>query len=291
MNITYNNITIPFYSNILELIEKSPYRDVAKRDVILDVNGIPKTVVVSLSGGADSCSALYLTAKLFPQIEVYPLTFRDVNAPADADAAAAIVKFIQKEFPKAKINDITTYSYNDRDKSTYERAQKMIESEPEYSQLNLVQMSKTMQLDDGNNRFMKQFKGPVRLDGMTSNPPIAIRQSFANEMVRRHPDKNFTPFELQRVQGEPRRDSYQGRPEFTYNVYQPFVSVDKKFVADIFKKHDLMHTLYPITRSCVGGAGQTQNFTKWCHQCFWCYEKKWAFDLEWEPRPIPVGLD
>ena len=33
------------------------------------------------------------------------------------------------------------------------------DSTNEYSKLNVVQMSKTMQLDDGNNRFMKQFKG------------------------------------------------------------------------------------------------------------------------------------
>ena len=37
MNITYNNITIPFYGkHLLDLIETSPYKDRAKRDVALD---------------------------------------------------------------------------------------------------------------------------------------------------------------------------------------------------------------------------------------------------------------
>ena len=106
MNITYNNITIPFYSNIKDLIETSPYRDRAKRDVALDENGIPKTVVASLSGGCDSAAALYLTAKHFPNIDIHPLTFRDVHAPKDADAAVEIVKFIKNKFPNAKIIDI-----------------------------------------------------------------------------------------------------------------------------------------------------------------------------------------
>ena len=156
MNITYNNKTIPFYSNIQSLIQKSPFKDDALRDCEFDDEGIPKTLVVSLSGGADSASALYLTAKLFPQIEVHPLTFRDVNAPLDADAVVEIVKFIQKQFPKARLSDCTIYSYNDRDESTYERVQAMIDkggdrpdSTNEYSKLNVVQMSKTMQLDDG----------------------------------------------------------------------------------------------------------------------------------------------
>ena len=64
MNITYNNITIPFYGkHLLDLMETSPYRDRAKADVALDEDGIPKTIVASLSGGCDSAAALYLTAK------------------------------------------------------------------------------------------------------------------------------------------------------------------------------------------------------------------------------------
>ena len=50
MNITYNNKTIPFYSNIQSLIQKSPFKDDALRDCEFDDEGIPKTLVVSLSG-------------------------------------------------------------------------------------------------------------------------------------------------------------------------------------------------------------------------------------------------
>ena len=114
MNITYNNTTIPFYSNIKDLIETSPYRDRAKRDVALDENGIPKTVVASLSGGCDSAAALYLTAKHFPNIDIHPLTFRDVHAPKDADAAAKIVEFIKNKFPNAKIHEHTIENYDDK---------------------------------------------------------------------------------------------------------------------------------------------------------------------------------
>ena len=118
MNITYNNKTIPFYSNIQSLIQKSPFKDDALRDCEFDDEGIPKTLVVSLSGGTLIQHHLYLTTKLFPQIEVHPLTFRDVNAPLDADAGVEIVKFIQKQFPKPRLSDCTIYSYNDRDEST-----------------------------------------------------------------------------------------------------------------------------------------------------------------------------
>ena len=122
MILKYGNQTVDFYTKIQSLIEISPYRDRALDHVDYDENGIPKRVVVSLSGGCDSASAFFLTAKHFPDIEIYPLTLRDQNAPKDADAAIEISKFIKKRFPHSKINDIEVASYNDLDPKTYPRA-------------------------------------------------------------------------------------------------------------------------------------------------------------------------
>ena len=277
MILKYGNQTVDFYTKIQSLIEISPWKDRALKDVDYDDNGIPKRIVVSLSGGCDSASSFYLTAKHFPDIEIYPLTLRDQNAPKDADAAIEISKFIKKRFPHSKINDIEVASYNDLDPKTYPRALKMIKENPEYKTLNEVQMSKCNQIDDTNNAFMKMVGKPLRLDGMTANPPIDVRMAFADRMKKHHPTRNFGPFEVDRVQGEIRRDVHD-KPELKYNVYQPFVNVNKRFVAGVFKENNLMDDLYPITRSCVGGGRQTNNFTEWCWQCFWCYEKDWAFN-------------
>ena len=277
MILKYGNQTVDFYTKIQSLIEISPWKDGALNDVDYDDNGIPKRIVVSLSGGCDSASAFFLTAKHFPDIEIYPLTLRDQNAPKDADAAIEISKFIKKRFPHSKINDIEVASYNDLDPKTYPRALKMIKENPEYKTLNEVQMSKCNQIDDTNNAFMKMVGKPLRLDGMTANPPIDVRMAFADRMKKHHPTRNFGPFEVDRVQGEIRRDVHD-KPELKYNVYKPFLNVNKRFVAGVFKENNLMDDLYPITRSCVGGGRQTNNFTEWCWQCFWCYEKDWAFN-------------
>ena len=277
MILKYGNQTVDFYTKIQSLIEISPDRKRALDHVDYDENGIPKHVVVSLSGGCDSASAFFLTAKHFPDIEIYPLTLRDQNAPKDADAAIEISKFIKKRFPHSKINDIEVASYNDLDPKTYPRALKMIKENPEYKTLNEVQMSKCNQIDDTNNAFMKMVGKPLRLDGMTANPPIDVRMAFADRMKKHHPTRNYGPFEIDRVQGEVRRDVHD-KPELKYNVYKPFLNVNKRFVAGVFKENNLMNDLYPITRSCVGGGRQTNNFTEWCWQCFWCYEKDWAFN-------------
>ena len=277
MILKYGNQTVDFYTKIQSLIEISPYRDRALSDVDYDDNGIPKRIVVSLSGGCDSASSFYLTAKHFPDIEIYPLTLRDQNAPKDADAAIEITNFIKKRFPNSKINDIEVGSYNDLDPKTYTKAQETINKHPKYKSLNVVQMSKINSIDEQNTAFMKMIDRPLRVDGMTANPPVNVRMAFADRMLKHHPTRNFGPFEVDRVQGEIRRDVHD-KPELKYNVYAPFLNVNKRFVAGVFKENNLMDDLYPITRSCVGGGRQTNNFTEWCWQCFWCYEKDWAFN-------------
>ena len=277
MILKYGNQTVDFYTKIQSLIAMSISKDKALNDVDYDDDGIPKRIVVSLSGGCDSASAFFLTAKHFPDIEIYPLTLRDQNAPKDADAAIEISKFIKKRFPHSKINDIEVGSYNDLDLTTYSRARQTIKSKDEYKTLNATQMSKINSIDDQNNAYMKLVGKALRLDGMTANPPIDVRTSFSEKMHKHHYPKKWGKYEIDRVQGEVRRDVHN-KPELKYNVYKPFLNVNKRFVAGVFKENNLMDDLYPITRSCVGGGRQTNNFTEWCWQCFWCYEKDWAFN-------------
>jgi 7-cyano-7-deazaguanine synthase in queuosine biosynthesis len=71
-------------------------------------------------------------------------------------------------------------------------------------------------------------------------------------------------------------------------ICQPFINVDKRFVADIFKQSEFMlNDIYPLTRSCTGTARWTDNFTRVCGTCFWCYERNWAFGDELYPLPKP----
>ena len=119
MILKYGNQQIEFWTNIKEQIDKSPHKEQALKDVIFDDDFLPKQVVVSLSGGADSASATYLTLKHFPQIEIFPFMCNDVNAPKDADAAREITEYLQKKFPNGKLNDITIKDFNDREVGGY----------------------------------------------------------------------------------------------------------------------------------------------------------------------------
>ena len=52
------------------------------------------------------------------------------------------------------------------------------------------------------------------------------------------------------------------------------ISVDKKFLAEIYEQENLMNDLFPNTVSCT-------NISKIepCKKCYWCEEKKWAFGM------------
>lgn len=244
MKLTYHNTTIDFFNFPL-----------------------PSKAVISLSGGLDSASLAYLTCKHFPQIELVPFCARDENAPKDAEAADDIVKWLQKEFPANKINDILIYNFNDRTESyvSWQKCDKTIRDNKRYKNLNRIQMSKIIQLDDIAENVMNKNHEAMRLDGITRNPP--------NKYMKR----------LGFIHLAERRRDQKGDIRPTVGVrglYQPYANVDKKFVADIFKQNNLMETLFPLTRSCTGTAKDTDNFTKECNKCFWCYEKKWAFNIE-----------
>jgi hypothetical protein len=255
----------------------------SNQTIDLFLKEIPEKCLISLSGGADSASLLYLVSKHFPQIEIIPVTCRDQNAPKDAVAAKKIVEWVKKEFPNNKIRDWQVFDFNDRteDFVSFEDVDKTIENYPQFIGMRRTQVSKIIQVDRINWNVMKQNPGAVRLDGMTRNPPIEEMKKYKfYEKAERRRDKELPLVEEYR--------KYIDK-EFL-NIYQAYVNVDKKFVAGVYRENNLMLTLFPLTRSCVGTANYTDNFTKECHQCFWCLEKKWAFDLDWNNTTLESEL-
>jgi hypothetical protein len=165
------------------------------------------------------------------------------------------------------------FNFNDRNESivSWETCDFVINTTPRYALLRRVQMSKIIQIDKIAKTVMQKYPNCVRLDGMTRNPPI---EDMKKETIF------YEKAERRRDPGEPRQNIFFSENPLN-NLYQPFINVDKKFVADIYKQNGLMDTLFPIARSCVGTENVTDNYTRECHSCFWCYEKKWAFNLTW----------
>ena len=199
----------------------------------LFADGKPEIATISLSGGADSASLLYLVTKHFPEIEIIPVTCRDLNAPKDADAAVMIVDFIKKEFPNNNIKDIQIFDFNDRteDFVTNKQVDKVIKKYKQFTGMRRTQVSKIIQVDTINWNLMKKHPGAVRLDGMTRNPPTEeMKQLGFFEKAERRRDKELPTIQEYRTY---QKDKW-------LNIYQAYINVDKKFVAGVYKENNLM---------------------------------------------------
>lgn len=246
--------------------------------------GVPKLCPISISGGADSASLLFLISKYFPEVKLMPYTCRDLNAPKDADAARDIVEWMQNRFPDNNIPDIEIYDFNDKDESFVktETIREWQEAHEPFRNMRDRQVSKIIQVDTISwnmmGRALEIDPQAIRIDGMTRNPPSEEMKNMGfYDKAERRRDKELPHVEEWRMSS--------GDPKFS--IYQAYANVDKKFVAGVYIDNNLMNDLFPMTRSCVGTHPElTQNFTKECGRCFWCEEKAWAWD--WPVNKLPI---
>ena len=230
----------------------------------------PDKVLLSLSGGLDSASLFYLICYHFPDTEIVPYTGQDVTAPMDYECAKDILQYMRETFPTVNIRTHDVYKFDIWDEEWRQLARERMDKEttttsdgtviPKFTVLS--GLVKVLMLRKNTERLRKQYPDHWILTGMTANPPVAEQRKYSFYDV-----------------AERRRDDREQSPWYTNSkMYQPYVNVDKKFVAGIYKDHKLMDTLYPFTSSCVGSERDTEYFTKGCGKCFWCNEKKWAFE-------------
>ena len=61
--------------------------------------------------------------------------------------------------------------------------------------------------------------------------------------------------------------------DYEFGDIRPFVNLDKKQIADLYKQHNLLDSLFPLTNSC-GYHGPVNSH---CETCWFCRERLWAF--------------
>jgi hypothetical protein len=111
-------------------------------------------------------------------------------------------------------------------------------------------------------QYLEKKEFNVLYAGITNLPPTEDRRSFYGDFYEETRNPNIT------------------KEVFRYNFsYIPWANNDKKKIAQIYKEFDLLHTLFPVTRSCEWNekVGGTNPGTNHCGNCWWCHERKWAF--------------
>lgn len=62
--------------------------------------------------------------------------------------------------------------------------------------------------------------------------------------------------------------------DYEFGDIRPFINLDKKGIAELYKNHNLLDRLFPLTNSCGGHSPANTH----CEKCWNCRERFWAFE-------------
>jgi 7-cyano-7-deazaguanine synthase in queuosine biosynthesis len=95
--------------------------------------------------------------------------------------------------------------------------------------------------------------------GFTANPPLEVTDKFLLPLP---------------TETGPRRDPIKTRSPYPDpGWYTPFTNLDKKDIFELYKREDVLGSLYPVTYSCENPSMNPHH----CGECWWCEERKWGF--------------
>lgn len=231
------------------MVEKIYYTD--SNYITLDIPS-DGNVGIYMSGGADSSMVAYLLAdtimKRKLKTKVFPITTELLDRPYSLKHATNVIHFI-KQATGFEFDLHLTFCIPTHLKRMNDEERNLIFSR--YA-----------------NDFIDRFELLTIFSGNTANPPIDLVQN--TEYAER---PSF-------------RDDEQWRQEqeMIDSLRLPFIRSDKRVVGALYKKFDLLHTLFPLTRSCEAEMKETDFFEKDCYDvrvpektCWWCLERAYGF--------------
>jgi len=204
-----------------------------------------------ISGGADSAMLCYLLAdtivKKKLKTRVYPITAEMLKRPYCVTYATNVLEFVSGK-TGFKFERHLCFPVPNHNKNLSER-----ERDGVYSYYA--------------DEFVQRYDLQCIFHGVTANPPL---EALPDTTMARRPQS--------RDSLEWRRDQEQKK-----DLHSPFLHVDKRVVATLYKKFGLLNTLFPLTRSCEAEMEETAYFTKDCFEvrpgkeCWWCRERAFGF--------------
>lgn len=212
-------------------------------------------VMILFSGGTDSSSILYLLAQHVAENnldwKLIPVTFKrpKPNHPPGAKRSYEnICKNIEMKYGSSSmiqpliVNDI----YQHKDEEGFDENNSII---------------------DFYKKGYAEGKWNVVYDGNTSIPSYEILEEHFKDQSWKNMSTDRLP--------ENKREEIGQRSGFYY--ISPYTNKDKRFVAELYSKYNMLENIFPITKSC-----ESVDTDKWeelhhCGKCWWCEERQWAF--------------
>ena len=199
-----------------------------------------KKIIINFSGGTDSALMAWMLCKENPTTEIHFSTLVDTERPTNEWNARELILWYKERFDLNWGKHHIGYFTKGSDEGIYAKRH--------YHGKHTTSIRKPNELT-------------LLMHGRTANPPADERDKYNLNLGR------------EEVRDKVERDFIIGN---TYQTYSPFIAVNKRFVAEVYREYNLMD-LFNLTASCIAEDYKTDYFHKPCKKCWWCREKHWAF--------------
>lgn len=223
------------------------------QSIEFDIDPKYKRLAVNCSGGADSSILLFMVAKFI----------KDKNFLDTKISVLTCSNDFKHRWNARKAADVINYTINKLEFNPFDMHYAYYRDKQDTKYFREVEFS-----------LFKDNRTDLIISGITSNP-------LGDDIIIK--DANGKQVNLHET-GLGDRNTGGLAPTFVTGLdgcwYLPFINVDKRFVASMYKQYDIMDML-DLTRSCEAVPKHTEyksEFeTKPCGTCWWCLERKWAF--------------
>ena len=218
-------------------------------------------IAVGSSIGTDSTIVLYLTALYLPDKKIIPYCIIESQFPKQKENLLKIVDYLRSKLPNKNLTE-PLFDYVDYNTYGSKWRLKAIEYPGKFPKMKKGHEGQAKTLANRYYTHKRFVKGDIDylVSGTTSNPPIEVLKEIGCD------------YEEER--------SNRKTPIISRGHYLPFHHIDKRFIAELWKKYDLME-IFNLTISCINCPLYEDYYSETipCKKCYFCSEKKWAFGM------------
>lgn len=223
----------------------------SQQDIFIEFPEYIKNIGIKLSGGLDSAFMLYIVCKYINDEQIntsiVPITIEKSKVKFHYKFSELVINFCKKEFPNVIFKD-------------HKKINQYLNIDHNTTQHIFVDQLRKQKVIDSH------------FSGVTANPP--------EDIIFKSPDNYiFDPPPERIYKGKLKTQILQIKNN--YYLHQPFVNIDKKGIYELYKKFNLLDSLFLLTRSCENQFKEkTNNYTTHCKNYCWdCFERKWGFGI------------
>jgi len=219
-----------------------------QQNIIINFPKHIQKIGIKLSGGLDSSLILYLVCKYIQDenvdASIVPITIEKQKVKFHFRFSELVINWCKEKFPRV-----------------------VFEKHMKVNQLPNTDHNSTQHM------YVKQLIKEKKIDchffGGTANPPEDIIFKNSHGYILDPPPDRIKQEKL----------IPQTLEINNYFYYRPFINIDKKGICDLYKKFNLLDSLFLLTRSCENESKEeTNNYTTHCgNDCWDCFERKWGF--------------